>query len=473
MMARIKDAKEDVKKLIKQYDKMGAALVEIYRAAADAGLDTSKLSTWVDAPVPPSTSPTVKKTSLDKSVKPQSLAQDLIKGYDIKESGYDEELKKEEKNAEHEHHGLTGVEAIIAVYKAYAKNFQNLSDDEAEDAAHALFSRQIVDKSLVDTVNETINHDMLEQEMGKKPNGMLKGLFRMAVTETLTGREDKFVSNLAYASGIKETSWSGNRLQPKWKNASYRKLINSYYSLRESVRAGHLSNSRYVRRQLDEVGDQLVTRFASQIIIDSGRVETPDAAHGGHGDPKEGEKKEGADHGHDHGHGKESRAKEIAKQAADIKTATRTLLIGEVPASYQQDVSNAVKYADENTAPLRRWIGRKVLGTASGTKSGVTGFFGKSWEHGGWYNPIRWAGTTWRTVGREKPTAVIAGTVGGLAFGLPGAIGGAIGGPFAMRALKATGRGIKRLWDWSGTESSGHGHGHDAGHGHGGGGGHH
>lgn len=375
LRTRVEQEQDRLQKLSKQYDKIAKKLESIASFAKQAVLPDSKaLGEYVDLSHDP---PRLRgKDVLEKDCSPDQIAQALKQELDIKESGYDEELRKAQAKEHHPSGQLTGAAAILAIYKAYMKKQARLgkldepSEMEMQNVANMILTRNTIDNDMVVDVRETIK-DILEGDYRMKEMGVM-GKLKTFVVNRLLGSEKTYIQNLERACGIRG----------RWHNAEYSKLVTYYFALREAFNpdnpeGGQLRHggkySTFAERQLRMLGEVIAKKEFLKSSMHAFN-EQPAPARG------EGHEREAKAH-HE---GEE--APPVADHLLNTKTHATAFLakkLTDLPQAIQDRVKQAMTEAAENTGWKRRLLGRGAAVTAGAAlKYGVAAPVKKGWEYG-------------------------------------------------------------------------------------------
>ncbi len=365
------------------YQRMKTSLQRIYNQAKRAGIINhlgicidpttetvidSNLGAWID--------PKVDADKYRAEFKFDTL-ENLVKKI--------QELEKQKKDIEDGKNAKTGREAVLAMYQKHFERDRGaekgLPPDQARRAAEELYGKNALGRQ-----EEVLQRKLIYQSrevLPDKPLGWLAEEGR-AIKGLALGAEEDFVSNLAESDPIGLSTASDRRstrsawllwqkrkwgAHPQWAKLEYPQLLTAFYAIRDSQRKKHLSNSSYVRRQLDEVRRLLTQRFTTDMIktFDSANI------------PEE-----------------ERKELEALSENARRQKEIRLLLSDEARPPYQSDVEAAISYAVGATARKRRAVGRaaKKATVATGKAALWTAKRPYHWARGEgkWFNPLTWPG---------------------------------------------------------------------------------
>ncbi|MDD5470276.1 MAG: hypothetical protein PHO92_05795 [Candidatus Peribacteraceae bacterium] len=273
---------------------------------------------------------------------------------------------------------LTGMEAVLAIYE---KHFELQGSSRPREAARELFARNEVGRQ---EVQEALHVANKKEVFGEQDRVADWG--KRQIKQVFLGSQETYMANLGQALGLGRyegtgsfslmrgtrrffSPWAKWGARPAWGAMDYPQLLTAYYSLRESVSQGHLTNSAYVRSQRDEIIRLLSSKFIKKFVADFDANAMAD--NGGEDDAREG----GA-------------TDQLRKS---VQNALRNLYAGEAPEPYGSDAKTAVAEAATRTASVRKFIGRTtkkvVVGTLSATLGAAIG-------RGSAKNPISWPAKT-------------------------------------------------------------------------------
>lgn len=261
-----KNQVDQLNKDIAEYNKVARSLQNVFNALNAAGLDGTKMGTYMTTAIVGGASvTTVNPASIDYTFNPGSVAGDIERNVDI--AG---ELKKKEEDLKKTEGGEFSADALQQkVFAEYLKA-QNpgLSEDDAERGAKYVFARTLAD-------------GVMRQDIAS----VTEDLFGEAKDVSVEQEEHDIdvINGVAKAVGItahERNNWFMyfNPQSPEWSRASYKQLCTAYFALKQvyddpSHRL-HLGRWKFVKEQMQTIAKLLSTRYVQALVDDySGNID--------------------------------------------------------------------------------------------------------------------------------------------------------------------------------------------------------
>lgn len=281
---RWKNQVDQLNKDIAEYNKVARALQNIFNALNAAGLDGTKMGTYMTTTVVGGASvTTVNPAAIDNAFNPGSVSGDIERNVDIVG-----ELKKKEDELKKTEGGEFSADAlqqkIFAEYLKAQNPGLNDGDPDIEKGAKYLFARTLAD-GVVQQDIQSIATDLFgeEKEEGwvegeslrqKKHdidviNGVAKGV------GVLSYEPDSWYHNLGPTMRRYSANDRYNNVRsPEWSRASYKQLCTAYFALKQvyddpSHRL-HLGRWKFVKDQMQMITKLLSTRYIQALVDDFG-----------------------------------------------------------------------------------------------------------------------------------------------------------------------------------------------------------
>ncbi|OGJ59565.1 hypothetical protein A2635_04350 [Candidatus Peribacteria bacterium RIFCSPHIGHO2_01_FULL_51_9] len=188
---------------------------------------------------------------------PANLASEWKADLNLKNVGdYDKESKAVEESIQ-QLGGMSAPETVKAVYREYFRSPEGgaFSTGKAEDAARQLYAENEVGALEAEVSDKAI--DMSLSYGPPKRDGNLLLPTQEYLKEWCMGSSLSYIGHIAESLGVR----GGAR--PAWDRITYDrpKLFIAYHALQESIKRGHLPDTREVRRELKKVALLLLRAY--------------------------------------------------------------------------------------------------------------------------------------------------------------------------------------------------------------------
>jgi hypothetical protein len=375
----LSSAKEKFQKIRDNYKKMQEVLGDLHRVLSVPGVTMPLAMTNRGV-----TSTGVSSLSLTTTLNPKDIVSELrtqmevpatLSITDANKTLEDLRKKKEESPGEK----LAGADLVKKIYTTYFQRERGLSESAAEKRAETMYAENALTRDEIKYAEEMVR---TEEVVGRPPVEGTDHVVNVG-RQALFGRDKSFVCNLV--SGINRNMVSGLShfmgiaapwAHPKWGKGSAKNLMEAYYALRQAIRDGDVWNTHYVTKHMKAIQNELVLpKYTNELWEAAAKM------------PKE----------------ERDRLSALPVHERNLEIV-KTLLGQDTPPEYLEGVKKGLSTARTWTAPVRKFVGRKIIKPVATFTGNVLNpvararnvFLGKG---AGW-NPLTWPARTVRGTGR-------------------------------------------------------------------------